>query len=167
MSYRIVQELAADGVLVAVACLGAFYWYRRPQDPIALGKALNQSAWESSFEERGLPVPPSGPRDGYWGSRLGPKVADPSVGWHEGSILVPDLLDVDARGFQHYVSTAERKSQVVVFGGSVAFGGYASAISATYFHVLGTELVVFVRAVLVAFAVGHEILKCGACPVFS
>src|SRR5439155_1207317 len=59
---------------------------------------------------------------------------------HEGSILVPDLLDVDARGFQHYVSTAERKSRVVVFGGSVAFGGYASAISATYFHVLGTEL---------------------------
>ena len=50
------------------------------------------------------------------------------------------MLDVDARGFQHYVSTAERKSRVVVFGGSVAFGGYASAISATYFHVLGTEL---------------------------
>ena len=94
--------------LVAVACLGAFYWYRRRQDPIALGKALNQSAWESSFEERGLPVPPSGPRDGYWGSRLGPKVSDPSVGWHEGRILVPGLLDIDARGFQHYVSAAER-----------------------------------------------------------
>jgi len=131
---------AVPAVLVAVACLAAFGWYRRRQDPIELGKALNQRAWESSFEERGLPVPASGPRDGYWGSRLGPKVADPSVGWHEGSILVPDLLDVDARGFQHYVSPAERKSRVVVFGGSVAFGGYASAISATYFHVLGTEL---------------------------
>src|SRR5205823_13848934 len=53
---------AAPALLVAVACLGAVYWYRRRQDPIALGKALNQSAWESSFEERGLPVPPSGPR---------------------------------------------------------------------------------------------------------
>src|SRR5437773_1103948 len=131
---------AAPALLVAVACLGAFYWYRRRQDPIALGKALNQSAWESSFEERGLPVPPSGPRDGYWGSRLGPKVSDPSVGWHEGRILVPGLLDIDARGFQHYVSAAERKSRVVIFGGSVALGGYASAISATYFHVLGMEI---------------------------
>ena len=48
---------AVPAVLVAVACLAAFYWYRRRQDPIELGKALNQRAWESSFEERGLPVP--------------------------------------------------------------------------------------------------------------
>ena len=40
---------AVPAVLVAVACLAAFGWYRRQQDPIELGKALNQRAWESSF----------------------------------------------------------------------------------------------------------------------
>jgi len=131
---------AVPSAVVGVLSLAAFAWYRGWPDPTSLGKDLNRSAWESSFTERGLPVPASGPRDGYWGARIGPKVADPRLGWHEPAVSIPGLMDIDARGWQRYVSAAESKSGVVIFGGSVAFGTYASSISTTYFHVLGTEL---------------------------
>ena len=127
-------------VVAGVLFLAAFGWYRARQDPTRLGKDLNRIAWEASFTERGLPVSASGPREGYWGARIVPSVPDPNVGWHAPSVSLPGLLDIDARGFQHDVSAADGRSKVVIFGGSVAFGAYASVISTTYFHVLGVEV---------------------------
>jgi lysophospholipase L1-like esterase len=126
---------ALTPAFVLACALAVFWWWRPPQ-----GKALNQLAWESTFSERGLPVPPSGPRDGYWGARLAAKVPDDRLGWHEAAVAVPGLLDIDANGQQHYRSGQNPKRSVVIFGGSVAFGGYASSIATTYFHVLGDAL---------------------------
>jgi hypothetical protein len=123
-------------LLLAAVLAAVLSWWRGGAE----GEALNQLAWESSYGERGQPVPPSGPREGYWGARIGPKVQDPVVGWHEPQLSVPGLLDVDERGLQHYRTSATPKRRVLIVGGSVAFGSYASSIATTYFHVLGTEL---------------------------
>ena len=133
--------LAVVSTLVAAAVgLAIFGWYQGHRDPVAAGKDLNRLAWESAFVERGLAVPPSGPRNGYWGALLPPKVPDARVGWHEASVSVPGRVEVDAQGYQHDTTAAPGKRHVVVFGGSVAFGGYASSLDTTYFHVLGREL---------------------------
>jgi lysophospholipase L1-like esterase len=129
-----VFALTPAAVLAAILA-GAWLWWRQPE-----GKQLNQLAWESSFTERGRPVPPQGPREGYWGARIGPKVADPTFGWHEPRLAVPGLLDVDDRGLQRYRTAGAPKRQVLIIGASVAFGAYASTIAATYFAVLGAEL---------------------------
>ena len=50
------------------------------------------------------------------------------------------MLDIDERGLQYYRTTVSPKRHVLVIGGSVAFGAYASSIATTYFNVLGTEL---------------------------
>jgi hypothetical protein len=85
-------------------------------------------------------VPASGPREGYWGARLPAKVSDPRLGWREAPLSIPGLVDVDADGFQHYTPALSTSRHVVILGGSVAFGSYASSTSTTYFHLLGTEL---------------------------
>jgi len=121
--------------LLAAVLTAVFLWWRGPE-----GKALNELAWESSFTERGQQVPPRGPREGYWGARIGPKIKDPTFGWHEPRLSEPDLLDVDDQGLQHYRTAAPAKRHVLIIGGSVAFGAYASSIATTYFHVLGAEL---------------------------
>jgi hypothetical protein len=115
-------------------------WYQGAPDPVVLGKNINREAWELSFVERGVPIPPSGPREGYWGSRLGAKVPHPRLGWREPSLSVPGLLEIDSSGLQHFRSTQGQKSKIIILGGSVAFGAYASEIAKSYFHVLGAEL---------------------------
>jgi GDSL-like Lipase/Acylhydrolase family len=126
-------------LLAAIAAL-FFIWYQKGSDPVVLGKNINREAWELSFVERGVPIPPSGPREGYWGSRLGAKVPHPRLGWREPSLSVPGLLEIDSSGLQHFRGTRRNKSKVIIFGGSVAFGAYASEIAKSYFHVLGGEL---------------------------
>jgi hypothetical protein len=116
------------------------------------GKQLNQTAWERSYTERGLQVPRMGPRDGYWGDRLR-RAPHKMLGWHEHAIQLAGLLEFDEDGVQRYVSRtaaapampglmaeARKPFQVLILGGSVAYGGYASSIATTYFHVLGTRL---------------------------
>jgi hypothetical protein len=132
--------LVGSSVLLAAIAALFFIWYQKANDPIALGKNINREAWELSFVERGVPIPPSGPREGYWGSRLGPKVPHPRLGWREPSLSVPGLLEIDSFGLQHFRSTQGNKSKVIILGGSVAFGAYASEIAKSYFHVLGEEL---------------------------
>jgi lysophospholipase L1-like esterase len=131
-------------VIPCAVALGAFlvfwFWHRAESDPVKRGRHLNQKAWESTYTERGLRVPPDGPREGYWGSRLGAKTPHPELQWHEPAVSIPGLVEIDADGFQHYRSPAREKRRVLVFGGSVAFGAYASDLATTYFHVLGTEL---------------------------
>ena len=121
-------------VLAAVLTV-AWRWWRAPE-----GKALNALAWESSYTERGQSVPEGGPRGGYWGARIGPKVRDEKLGWREPKTSDPGRLAIEERGLQYYRTTASPKRQVMIIGGSVAFGAYASSIATTYFNVLGAEL---------------------------
>jgi hypothetical protein len=126
--------------LLAASAALFFIWYQKGTDPVVLGKNINREAWELSFIERGAPIPPAGPREGYWGSRLGPKVPHPRLGWREPSLSVPGLLEIDGFGLQHFSSTQRNKSKIIILGGSVAFGAYASEIAKSYFHLLGGEL---------------------------
>lgn len=104
------------------------------------GMRLNRQAWEASYTERGLAVPPSGPRDGYWGARLGKHLPDPVLGWVLREIHLPGLLEVDSRGMQHAGGGPSVKARLLILGGSVAFGAYASSAETTYFHRLAELL---------------------------
>jgi hypothetical protein len=142
VNHKIIRAawLTIWSVLGAALLIAFFFRYRAITDPVSRGVQINRQAWELSFAERGLPVPASGPREGYWGSRLGHKIPHANLGWHEPAIAVPGLLEIDDRGFQHYTSADRNKANVLILGGSVAFGAYASEISKTYFHVIGAEL---------------------------
>lgn len=119
---------------------GAALAYQLWLTPVKRGRGLNRSAWEASYLERGLPVPSTGPREGYWGSRLGEKVPDARFGWREREVHVAGLLDLDLLGQQRFSPRSRPARRILVLGGSVAFGAYASSISRVYFHVLGTRL---------------------------
>ena len=106
----------------------------------AIGRGLNQYAWERSYTERGLPIPKDGPREGLWGSRTSPKVPFPRIGWHEPPRDVPGLLAIDGQGLQHYRSKGTARFRVLILGSSVAFGAYASRIDTTYYNILGESL---------------------------
>ena len=121
-------------VVTAILLIGI--WKVTKDDDITRGKDINRLAWESSYTERSLPLPISGPREGYWGARLGPKIYDPAVGWHESAINIPGLLEIDEYGQQHDKYSADNPYHILILGGSVAFGAYASEISKTYFHII-------------------------------
>lgn len=124
-------------IVVAAFICGAWLLARKY---INRGEDLNKKAWEASYRERNLPVPESGPREGYWGARLGSKVPDAVLGWHEPEIHLDGLVDVDAAGRQYYRSKGKDPRRLLIIGGSVAFGANASSISRTYFNVIGSEL---------------------------
>jgi lysophospholipase L1-like esterase len=132
---KLVVFALTPAVVLAGVLATVFVWWRGPE-----GRALNRLAWERTFTERGRSVPASGPREGYWGDRLGPNVDHPVYAWHEPARAVPDLLQIDEHGVQRYRTAGSPKRHVLIVGGSVAFGAYASSIATTYFHVLGTEL---------------------------
>jgi hypothetical protein len=39
----------------------------------SMGLELNRQSWEATYQERLLPIPPRGPREGHWGMRIAPK----------------------------------------------------------------------------------------------
>lgn len=104
------------------------------------GQELNLTAWERSYVERGLPVPAGGPRCGYWGAKLRPMVKMPGIGWYTPEHRLKGVLEVDARGMQHYESSARDPARVLIIGGSTAFASYSSSIETSYFHLLGEAL---------------------------
>jgi lysophospholipase L1-like esterase len=117
--------------LPLLCAAGSWHVWRTRQPTLTGGKKLNRAAWEASFEERRLPVP-SGPRDGFWGGRMPAWVRHPEIGWHEAEAHMPGLVDEDANGLQRLrVEGAE--AHVLILGGSVAWGAYASRIEETYF----------------------------------
>jgi GDSL-like lipase/acylhydrolase family protein len=116
--------------ITAAAAAGLWLAKRRLVKPS--GEALNRMAWEASFTERGLPVPPGGPRDGYWGARMPGQVKDGKIGWHEAEAHMPDLVEEDAGGLQR-LETPNARTHLLIIGGSVAWGAYASSIDTTYF----------------------------------
>jgi lysophospholipase L1-like esterase len=127
-------------LLLPVLCGAAawsFWQWRRVG--LMAGKELNKFAWDASFRERGLPVPPGGPRDGLWGHGIPRQVQDPVLGWHEAEVHRPGLVDEDAQGVQRLPTDGARAS-ILVLGASVAWGAYASSLAETYFAQLAEEL---------------------------
>jgi lysophospholipase L1-like esterase len=123
--------------ITAAALAGLWIVKRRLVKPS--GEALNRLAWEANFSERGLPVPAGGPRDGYWGARMPPQTKDPDLGWREAEAHMPGLVEEDAAGLQREDSPGAR-AHLLIIGGSVAWGAYASTIEATYFARLARAL---------------------------
>jgi lysophospholipase L1-like esterase len=127
-------------LLVPVAgAAGLAAAYLRFFRPLPSGVELNQLAWEASFLERGLPVPPSGPREGYWGSGMAPWVEDPELEWREAEAHIPGQVESDANGEQALALPGARQ-HLLVIGGSVAWGSYASSIDTTWFAALARTL---------------------------
>lgn len=134
-----VMRLTLPALLILTVGL-YFAWDRFLADLIVTGKTINQKAWESSYTERELRVPDMGPREGYWGARIGKKVPDTQLGWREPQLHIPGLIEIDELGHQHYRIGADNNHRILILGGSVAFGANASEISKTYFNVLGNIL---------------------------
>ena len=105
---------------------------------VPVGVELNTKAWEASFTERNLPVPSSGPREGYWGVRIRPKNYDNCgyLRYCEAERNIPHQIAFDNQGLQHAGSLDQSDIHILIIGGSVAAGAYASSIENTYFHIL-------------------------------
>ena len=124
-------------MLPILVCLALVYvGYRVLEKRRGTGSDLHRRAFAATFEERDLPVPAQGPREGYWGARLGVKQPIDVLGWHEPEVTVPGLLAIDGRGLQRTAADDGGPADLLVVGGSVAFGACASSEAATYFHVL-------------------------------
>ena len=134
--------------------LGLYHMYRHKLAPLfqnvsnPSGLDLNKQAWEASYTERGLSVPEDGPREGYWGKRIRPKNYENCglLRYCEAERTLPGLIEFDAQGMQR---AGQGELHVLIVGGSVAAGAYASSIESTYFAVL-SKLVPFRVSVLAA-----------------
>lgn len=137
MPIRADKKKISFAVLLAAAALlpSAAAWkiYDRYRARAPVGLALNRKAWAASYAERGLPVPPGGPREGYWGARLGTKRTSAELGWIEPEIRLPGLVEVDGEGRQTVSLSTAPAADLLILGGSVAYGAYASAADKTYF----------------------------------
>ncbi len=139
-TWKKVVFAAVPVTLALIVALVILRWDTERRDVVTRGKNLNREAWESSYRERGLDVPESGPREGYWGSRLRKNVKHETLGWHPRKVTVPGLLAVEGKGLQRYRTEAEQRFVILLLGGSVGFGAYASSVDTTYFAVTGREL---------------------------
>jgi len=141
-----IRTLVLAGILCAIIGTAVLYagvkLGRRARFEYVMwsGLRLNRSAWEAGFLERNLPVPPEGPRDGYWGRRIGVHVVDPQLGWVLPEMHFPGLLETDKLGMQHVTTSVPPVAHVLIMGASTAFGGYASSIERTYFHQVAKQL---------------------------
>jgi hypothetical protein len=63
-----------------------------------VGYKLREKAWKSSFSERGLGIPPGGPREGLRGEGITP--VNCAVSDCNFKKNIPGLIEVDANGFQ-------------------------------------------------------------------
>ncbi|MCP3982895.1 MAG: hypothetical protein GY723_00815, partial [bacterium] len=87
------------------------------------GLELNRAAWEATYTERGRPVPPVGPREGYWAERIRPqRYPCGDLDACERAQSIPLLVTIDERGFQHVGGGTEAFPRLLFVGGSVAFG---------------------------------------------
>ena len=104
------------------------------------GKGINWKAWRGSYQERQLPVPPAGqPREGIWGVHL-TAIPHPQLGHILPERHVPEMFDIDDQGIQRAVSHGPPKLHLLIIGGSVAAGAYASNLNRTYFSQLAWRL---------------------------
>jgi len=127
------KRIAFTAVMVSITAAAAGgLWLAKRRLVKPSGEALNRMAWEANFTERGLPVPPGGPRDGYWGAGMPGQVKDGEIGWHEPEAHIPGVVEEDASGLQR-LETPNARAHLLILGGSVAWGAYASSIETTYF----------------------------------
>ena len=134
------KRIAFTAVMVSITAAAAGgLWLAKRLLVKPSSEALNRLAWEANFTERGLPVPPGGPRDGYWGARMPGQVKDAEIGWHEAEAHLPGVVEEDASGLQR-LETPNAREHLLILGGSVAWGAYASAIETTYFARLSRAL---------------------------
>lgn len=149
---KLLLAAVAVGLTVVVAEAGMrwYYYHKHGPDPYALwpvknrllngpslfgpsGVELNDIAWKATFTERNLPVPPNGPREGFWGARSAQRVFDPdSLMGREGKVSIPGLLEVDDQGLQH-AGPADGFPHLLIIGASVAYGANSSSIDTVYF----------------------------------
>lgn len=121
-----------------IAAVLAFAYGRLRQPS---GRDLNAEAWNASYAERGLPVPAAGPRDGFWGARMPRMVPDADTGWREAEAHLEPYADVDRAGMQVVTAPPGRDAHhVLIVGGSVAWGAYASVAEHTWFARLARGL---------------------------
>lgn len=101
------------------------------------GLPLNKKAWQASFQERGVTPPYNKPREGYWGRRVNPKKKEKFLRYVERPVNIPERVHVDKEGFQ-YAAVAGHIPEytILILGGSVAYGAYASSAQNTYFSQL-------------------------------
>lgn len=125
--------LATIDLLLVYAGYRVYRHYTRP-DPYATAR----EGWQAAFRERGLPVPAAGPREGYWGSRLKTR-RDPAVGWRHDPMSEPGVIEIDARGMQR-AGACEGCPHILILGGSLALGTYASDAEAAYFSRVAAAL---------------------------
>jgi lysophospholipase L1-like esterase len=134
------KRIAFTVVMMSISAAGVGgLWLAKRRLVLPSGEALNRMAWEANFSERGLPVPGGGPRDGYWGARMPPQVKDLEIGWYEAEAHLPGLVDEDAAGLQR-LGPASAPRHLLILGGSVAWGSYASSLDAVYFARMGRWL---------------------------
>src|SRR3569833_2264821 len=126
---------------LACAVFFAVTYYRLglQKTPAEKGRDLNEEAWQATFSERGVPVPPSGPFDGYWGRKL-KTVPSAELGWFESKPAGDGIADIDEDGVRHWRPQATPTHRLLILGGSAAAGAYASSGDARYFAVLGRAL---------------------------
>jgi len=134
------KRIAFTALMMLISAAGVWgLWLAKRRFILPAGEALNRMAWEANFSERDLPIPPGGPRDGFWGARMPPQVKDPEVGWLEAEAHLPGLVEEDAAGLQRW-GPADAPRHVLILGGSVAWGAYASSGEAAYFAQMGRLL---------------------------
>lgn len=98
------------------------------------GYKLREAAWEASFAERHLKVPPGGPREGIRGEGITPvKCAVSDCNFRK---FVPGIIELDDDGLQTIGKSNSHYPHILIVGGSVAWGAGASDIANTYFSQL-------------------------------
>jgi lysophospholipase L1-like esterase len=103
------------------------------------GSKLRAAAWNASFTERGLSLPEVGPRDGMYGERITMKACGVSQKCRK-ELSIPGIIEVDELGFQYTGNDANPTPNILIVGGSVAWGAGASDIENTYFAKLQKKL---------------------------
>jgi hypothetical protein len=116
--------------------VGWLSWRFLSPDPS--GDELNELAWKQSFIDYKWPIP-EGPREGLWG-RDYPPVEDDVLGWRMAERNVPAMFTVNNHGVQTFSAGTGDKLSVMIVGGSVAGGAYASTEANTYFAEFAVEM---------------------------
>jgi len=105
------------------------------------GSALCRYAWQRTYTDRNQPVPTIGPREGdVTGNRVFQKPGHPATKWCEPLVDLPGILEIDADGRQHYRPGSPATFDMLIIGGSVAAGTFATTSKQTYFGRVGAQL---------------------------
>lgn len=101
---------------------------------------LQRRAFDASFRDRGLDLPPVGPRQGYEGERLLPQRRPcGDLAACESALDLPLLWNLDEAGRQR-VGPVDGEVRLLILGDEAALAPFASTLDETYFAVLQEHL---------------------------